>query len=68
MAPDQSALLMETLLEALFPEMLLHRWGFTLARHGITLETMPEGEEQLELFWMSGVETGAKSRNWQTGR
>lgn len=43
---DQSALLMETLQKAPLSEMLLRRWGRTLAKHEITLEAMPEGEEQ----------------------
>ena len=47
---DQSALLMETLQTAPLSEMLLRRWGRTMAKHGIELEAIPDGTEQLELF------------------
>lgn len=51
---DQSALLIETLLKAPLSEMLLRRWGRTLAKNGITLEAMPEGKSSWICSWMRG--------------
>ena len=47
---EQSALLMETLQKAPLSEMLLRRWGRTLAKHGIALTENEEAPGRLELF------------------
>lgn len=47
---DQSALLMETLQKAPISEMLLRRWGRTLAKHGIAFSENEEAADRLELF------------------
>lgn len=47
---DLSALMMETLQQAPLSEMLLRRWGRTLAKHGIALTGNEEDTGRLELF------------------